>query len=291
MRRWSPAEAGAVSTMAFVLSLFVFSMAAAGCAGRGYPEPAVAEQPPEALPADPVALLDVAHGAYRLYGPREDVARSLAAARRVLEVYPDSELAHFQLARAALWLLEYGDERNSGERRRLAAEGFRSARAALAAGGERVEYVFLSGALLGYRIRHSAVPSLVELREVRKYFTRAVELDPTYDNGAPLGALGTLLVRAPAWPAGCGDVEEGITYLLRVVELFPGKPTGHYFLAEALRESGDDARATAAYRLVLSLCEEPRWGAICDRYAPLAREALAIMNGASPASADPASEE
>ncbi len=236
------------------------------------PEPAQAVQP--VLPDEIPDLLQLAVSSFNRCGPFEGVALSLAAAEAVLARQPGHQDAALHAARAAAWLLEFDDSLDEPARRELAARGVGYAEAALAAIGERVDTVFLAGALLGLQLEVARVPGPVKLGKVHDYFERAVELAPDYDDGAPLRALGTLLVKAPGWPAGPGDVEEGIELLAQAVEQHSGHPANHYFLGEALLADGRRDEAAASFQRVLDLCARSTCSAVCGKYAVKAKELL-----------------
>jgi tetratricopeptide (TPR) repeat protein len=235
--------------------------------GPTYPQMSTAD-----LPDDPLSLLSMAHSSYSPYGPAQAVRLSLSAAEKVLARHPQHELACFYSAQAVTWLLEFGEELSPDEAKELAGRGFERARRIVELNGDRVDYVFLAGALLGNTIRHSSVQGVVEIRRVHDYFRRAVDLDPSYDGGAPLRALGTLLVKAPPWPAGVGDVDEGIEILEEAVLLYPGHPANHLYAAEALDAEGRTQEAIRRYKQVIELCEDPRWGSVCETYLPRAKK-------------------
>lgn len=251
--------------------IFSFS---AGCGVSFHQGPLFDQVDPASLPIDAVSLLGVSHSSYRPAGPAKSVALSLIAAERVLAVRPGSELGNFYAARASLWLLEFGGDLEKDQAKNLADKGFAYAQAALEANQGRPEYVFLCGALLGYQIKQSAIPKLIAMRQVLDYFQRAVELDPSYDDGAPLRALGTLLVLAPPWPTGVGDIDEGIYNLQKAASLFPGHPANHLFLADALAHDGRNTEAISEYQKVLEICSDQRWGDQCAAYLPLATQAV-----------------
>jgi tetratricopeptide (TPR) repeat protein len=245
-----------------------------GCGVHFQPGPSYPQMSSADLPDDPLALLSVAHSAYSPYGPAPSVRLSLTAAEKVLDRHPQHELASFYSSRALTWLLEFGEELSPDEAKELAGRGYERARTIVELNGDRVDYVFLAGALLGNYIRHSSVQGAVEIRRVHDYFRRAVDLDPSYDGGAPLRALGTFLVKAPPWPAGVGDVDEGIEILEEAVRLFPGHPANYLYAAEALDAEGRREEATGKYERVIELCKDPRWGAVCETYLSRAKTAL-----------------
>jgi tetratricopeptide (TPR) repeat protein len=229
---------------------------------------------PADLPDDPLSLLSIAHAAYSPYGPISSVRLSLAAAEKILAHHPNNELACFYSGRAVSWLLEFDGDLSSDEAKEMAGQGFERVRTAVERNADRVDYVFLAGALLGNYIRFSSVQGIAQVRQVHDYFQRAVSLDPFYEDGAPLRAQGTLLVKAPPWPAGVGDVDEGIELLEKAVHLFPGHPANHLYLADALAAEGRKSEAAAAYHRVTERCTEQRWGAVCDSYDSRARTSL-----------------
>ncbi len=254
-----------------ILAVALVLLLSAGCgAPHRPPEPL-----PTALPDEIPDLLRLAGSSFNPCGPVDTVALSLAAAEAVVAREPDQPVANLHAARAAAWLLEFDEALDQTARRELAGRGVDYGEAALAATGERVDTVFLAGALLGLQLEVSRAPGPVKLRRVHHYFELAVELDPAYDEGAPLRALGTLLVKAPGWPAGPGDVDEGIELLSRAAREHPGHPANHYFLGEALLADGRREEAATSLQRVLDLCERYPCTVVCGKYAVKARELLA----------------
>ena len=258
----------------FVLRAFAVLFVAIlgfGCSVHFKPGPAFQEMKSTDLPDDPLTLLSIAHAAYNPFGPVSSVRLSLAASEKVLTDHPQNELACYCYGRAVTWLLELDTDLSDEESKQMAGQGFERLRDIAEGNSDRVDYVFLAGALLGNTVRLSPAQGVAQVGRIHDYFERAVSLDPSYDDGAPLRALGTLLVKAPPWPAGVGDIDQGIELLKQAVELFPGHPANHYYLAEALAAEGRKNEAATAYEHVVELCTEPRWGAVCDRYEPEAR--------------------
>jgi hypothetical protein len=254
----------------------ILTILGGGCSVRFQPGPAYQEMEPSDLPDDPLSLLSIAHASFSPYGPIQAVQLSLNAAEKVLahHRHSENELASFYSGRAAIWLLEFDENLSSEEAKEMAGRGFERLRVAVERNSDRADYVFFAGALLGNYIRFSSVRAIAQIRQVNDYFRRAVDLDPSYDDGAPMRALGTLLVQAPPWPAGVGDSEEGLELLEEATLLFPGHPANHLYLADALVGEGRKVEGAAAYRRVMDLCAEPRWGAVCDRYNPRAQASL-----------------
>ncbi len=252
-------------------AVFFVAILGSGCSVHFQPGPAFQKMKSNDLPDDPLALLSIAHAAYNPFGPVASVRHSLSASEKVLASHPENELARYYYGRAATWLLELDKDLSDEESKQMSGQGFDYLRPVAEGNSDRVDYVFLAGALLGNYVRLSPSQGVAQVGRIHDYFERAVNLDPSYDGGAPLRALGTLLVKAPPWPAGVGDVDQGIELLEQAVELFPGHPANHYYLAEALAAEGRRNEAATAFEHVVELCAEPRWGAVCDRYEPEAR--------------------
>ena len=249
----------------------------AGCGVHFRQGPLFNDIDPARMPVDPAALLSLSHASYRPYGPSSAVAISLVASERAMGSQPNNELANFFAARAALWLLEFSEEIDDDQAGQLAEHGFEYASKAMDLDGGRGDYAFLCGALLGYKIRHATIPNPASQKKVKDYFVRAAELRPDFDNGAPLRALGMLLVLAPPWPAGVGDADEGMDYLERAVREYPFHPASHFYLAKALALYDRKEEAIPHYRKIVSICKDRRWGAVCDRYGSLAEAKLAKL--------------
>lgn len=250
----------------------IVTVLAGSCSVRFQPGPAYPEMEAAELTDDPLSLLSIAHAAYNPFGPVSSVRLSLAASEKVLASHPQNELACFYFGRAVIWLLELDEDLSAEESKQLAGQGFERLRTAVERNSDRVDYVFLAGALLGNYVRLSPVQGAAQVRRIHDYFERAVNLDPSYDSGAPLRALGTLLVKAPPWPAGVGDVDQGIEILEQAVNEFPGHPANPFYLAEALSAEGRKKEAAKMFHRVLELCTEPRWNAVCDRYEPQSKD-------------------
>ena len=75
----------------------------------------------------------------------------------------------------------------------------------------------------------------------------AIKNDPTYDEAGPHRVMALVLLRAPAWPLGPGDVEAGLEEARRAVALRPDYPPNTFALAEALAANKDKDGAREAY--------------------------------------------
>jgi tetratricopeptide (TPR) repeat protein len=205
---------------------------------------------------DEAALLSLAHSSYKFKGPTEDVKLSLEASNRVLQKQPQNELANFYAARAISWLIEFG----GCDVKTLADHGYKYAKTAENLDAARPEYAFLAGAFLGYLTRESPVTHAGRIKEIYDEMDRAAKADPGYEEGAPLRALGMLLVKSPAWPVGVGDADTGINYLQKAAKIFPAYPANHLYLAEAYLDTGRTKDAIAAMAQSLEALSLGTWG-------------------------------
>lgn len=86
---------------------------------------------------------------------------------------------------------------------------------------------------------------------------RAAASAPDLDRAGPDRVLALLLVRAPGWPLGPGDPEEGLAAARRAVARFPDHPPNQLALAEALIATGNPEAGRLAARRALALAEAP----------------------------------
>ena len=264
---------------AFILCAFALLLLTSGCTVHFHHGPLFEDIDPMKMPVDSASLLALSYASYKDIGPTKAIAVSLVAAEKVIAVRPDNELANYLAARACLWLLELGQGVDEEQAKGLANKGFDYAQAAVKADGDRGEYAFMAGSLLGYQLMQSFAPHLIAIRQVNDYFRQAAKLDPNYNQGAPLRALGTFLVKSPPWPTGVGDEEEGLTFLKLAVQKFPAHPANHMLFAEALASQGDKTQAKTEYEKVKEICADPTWGSICDVYGKKADRALEKLAG------------
>jgi hypothetical protein len=76
---------------------------------------------------------------------------------------------------------------------------------------------------------------------------RAESADANYDEAGPARVRALVLIRAPGWPLGPGDIEAGLVAARRAVALRPAYPPNLLALAEALAKNGDAAGARESY--------------------------------------------
>ncbi|HSM91473.1 MAG TPA: hypothetical protein VLT47_01230 [Anaeromyxobacteraceae bacterium] len=108
---------------------------------------------------------------------------------------------------------------------------------------------------LGLQARERPTTVREGLAQMVARLRRASAADPALDHAGPDRVLALLLLRAPGWPLGPGDPEEGLAAARRAVALSPGYAPNQLALAEALRANGDAAGAREAVQRALTLAE------------------------------------
>jgi len=96
---------------------------------------------------------------------------------------------------------------------------------------------------------------LKRLPEVIESLERAVALDERLLHAAPRLALGAILLKAPPYPTGPGDLDAALENLERAVRLAPRWPENWLFLAEAKLADRDLLGAKRDARRALALCD------------------------------------
>jgi len=154
------------------------------------------------------------------------------------------------VVRVASWRIEHS--RDAVERARLLAVELDAAQwcgrraAALARNAPASECDYWLAIALGQQAREHPSTAVDALERMVGALRRAAEAQPALENGGPDRVLALVLLRAPGWPAGPGDAEEGLTAARRAVALAPGHPPNQLALAEALARNGAMEASRAA---------------------------------------------
>ena len=121
----------------------------------------------------------------------------------------------------------------------------------------------------------SAIGTMVDLLHV------AIAGAPGLENGGPHRVLALVLLRAPSWPAGPGDSEQGLVEARAAVKLFPQEASNLLVLGEALVANGSREAARAAFRDALARASAARDAGDPDGASLVAqaREGLAKTGG------------
>jgi tetratricopeptide (TPR) repeat protein len=225
-----------------------------------------------ALPDDPAALMQHAEGIWaRTRAPRP-LAEAAVALEKAAALAPADAGARWRAARVYVALAEKA--RESEARRALARRGATWAKAALGVAPASTEGLYYLGSALGLAASAELAPTLEDQSAIEEPFVRLVESAPGFEQGGPLRILGTLYMQAPPWPAGVGDVDEGMVLLERAIREFPDHPLNHLFIAKAFVKLGQRDRARSPLERVLSFPKRGEWALVGSQYRAEARQLL-----------------
>ena len=101
-----------------------------------------------------------------------------------------------------------------------------------------------------------------------------MENHPNYNGGEGRRILGALYAKAPPWPAGVGDLEEGLELLETNASLFPNFPMNRFLYGEALLRDSRAKEAKREFTAVLEANRDGEWGMIGAPYRRQARQYL-----------------
>ena len=88
-----------------------------------------------------------------------------------------------------------------------------------------------------------ALPRMIELLE------SVAEEDPTYDHAGAFRVQALVYLRAPEWPTGLGDADEGLDRAERAIAIDDGYAPNWLALGEALRAIEEPEEARKAYKM------------------------------------------
>ncbi len=165
-------------------------------------------------------------------------------------------------------------ERDSEMRSQLAADAQAKAEACLQLAPHAPACLYYHGIALGLQARAHPLRAAELLKSMLDSLTAAEAADPGYDKAGPERVKATVLVRAPGWPLGPGDLDAAIAEARRAVQLQPDYPPNELALAEALTKNGDAAGGHEAYQRARSLAQALPRSADRDAWLKQADEGL-----------------
>lgn len=137
----------------------------------------------------------------------------------------------------------------------LATEASRDAEACMAREPMNVACLYGSAIALGLTARARPTRAGELLRTMLERLAGAEAADPGYDHAGPTRVRALVLIRAPGWPLGPGDLDAGLTAARRAAALRPEFPPNHLALAEALAKTGDSSGARNSYEQARDLAQ------------------------------------
>lgn len=258
----------------------MFCLLLSGCWLFGSPAP---PRPPktasEELPDDIDSLMSLADRKARANSSIEDLIEAVSALEKAADQVAERRSRvplwgiHWRLGRACF----LASERSEGRADKLLwiRRGEDAARAAMRERPDRVEGYYFYAALLGRRAELSGLGfSAIKLaKEVEELGKKAVEIDPSFEDGAPYRLLAMLYAKAPPWPTSIGDIDLALEYADKALEL-SDYPMNHLIRAEVLIEAEDFGEARAELRKVLSATKVGRWAREGEHWRPHARRLI-----------------
>lgn len=152
-------------------------------------------------------------------------------------------------ARAYVWLTEH--ETDSAARQDAATQAVNAAQWCERIKPASASCIYWLGAALGVQAREKQSTALDALPRIQEAFKRAATADPMFEQAGPDRALALLYLRAPGWPTGPGDPDQGLQHARKAVELAPDYPPNDLALGEALIATEDRNGARGAYQRAL----------------------------------------
>ncbi len=236
----------------------------AGCAASLRPPPPVdtlgAGKNPGAVQPQAGDVSGLLEQAGTLFGRRPDAAAVTQARELFLAAARADESRVEGLLGAVVtgaWLIEHATD---GARRvELATEGVQLAQWCRERAPTRIDCEYRLALALGQQARERPATAADALPRITALLAKVIAAAPELDDAGGHRVLALVLLRAPAWPIGPGDPEQGLTHSREAVRLAPDFPPNSLALSEALLSNGrpDEARL------------------VCEQAADLARQRVA----------------
>ena len=93
--------------------------------------------------------------------------------------------------------------------------------------------------------------ALAHVKNAKKSFEKALEINPTALDGSAYTSLGSLYYQVPGWPIGFGDDKKAAEYLKKGLSINPDGIDPNYFYADFLFRNGDYSGAEKSLRKAL----------------------------------------
>jgi hypothetical protein len=229
------------------LTVIAFAWALTGCAHALKTPPTLQEIAGPASPgetADPARRIEEANTLFA----RRDVASARTAAmlalRAAVATTPPQPGALLLAIRILVWLAEH--EEDSEARGQTATRAVQAAQYCDTTASP-APCAYWRAAALGQQARERPSTGLSALPLIEAGFKEAAAADPDLEQGGPDRALAQFYLRAPGWPSGPGDPEQGLEHARRAVALGDEHAPNHLALGEALAKTGDAAAARREY--------------------------------------------
>jgi hypothetical protein len=136
---------------------------------------------------------------------------------------------------------------DSGQRAPLLAAATASAQQCLAHSEEDAMCQYAQAQVLGLTAREHPVQAAALLKQMLAFLMKAEGQDPALDHAGPARLTAVVLLRAPPWPLGPGDVDGALVAAQRAVQRDAGYPPNLITLAQAQAKAENTAQARASF--------------------------------------------
>jgi hypothetical protein len=229
------------------LALLFLPVVAAGCSPALREPPSLASlsgKPATVSTRDTASIL---HEADLLWARRPDVAavkESDALYLSAAQADNNDVLGLIGSVRAKTWLTDHVAKGRAD----LAVSAVQTAQWCARRSPQLPACDYWLGVAVGLQAREVRVTADDGLKTMVPALQRAIDGDPAYDDAGPLRVMALVLIRAPGWPVGPGDVEAGLERATKAVALRPEYPPNLFALGEALAANKKRPQAKEAYR-------------------------------------------
>jgi hypothetical protein len=161
---------------------------------------------------------------------------------------PSTSLSPSQLLAAVQGDADRIDQsKDSAERAQLLAAATASAQQCLAQAPNNAACPYAQAQVLGLTAREHPVEASSLLKQMLASLAKAEALDPALDHAGPARLTAVVLLRAPPWPLGPGDVDGATAAAQRAVQRDPGYPPNLIALGQAQSKTGGSALPRATF--------------------------------------------
>jgi tetratricopeptide (TPR) repeat protein len=117
---------------------------------------------------------------------------------------------------------------------------------------DRAEILIWQGIIeSSYAGAKGGLGALTHVKNAKKTFEKALEINPMALDGSAYTSLGSLYYQVPGWPIGFGDDKKAAEYLKKGLSINPDGIDPNYFYADFLFRSGDYPGAEKSLRKAL----------------------------------------
>jgi hypothetical protein len=137
--------------------------------------------------------------------------------------------------------------KDAAERTRLLTDATTSARQCLAKAPDNGACHYAQAQVLGLSARERPLQAAAFLKDMLASLAKAESADPALDHAGPARLTAVVLLRAPPWPLGPGDVDAAVVAAQRAVQRDPAYLPNLIALAQAQAKSDGTPQARVTF--------------------------------------------